>query len=71
MIEWQPIATAPKDRHVLLAKRYGEWDFYIARWECPGTFQSEGWTTTEGHQSDSLELAPDEPTHWAELEPPA
>lgn len=72
MSEWQPIATAPKDRLILTASDFGihvlEWyegDDDPDRW-----WDASGWAFPYGERDGGTIYA--EPTHWMPLPgPPA
>lgn len=60
---WQPIATAPKDKHLLLCHETDRWlrfgKFYsnVGRWYYSGTNERSQYGQVEG----------DAPTHWTDM----
>lgn len=78
-MDWQPIATAPKDGTEVFVYVPGD-SLYptVARYDTPERFQEdygdpdympEGWRWACGYPSDFHEETI-EPTHWMSLPPP-
>jgi hypothetical protein len=73
---WQPIATAPRDRKVIVGykNRLGNWRSVMGHWYAEGEIESdsdgapEGWyEACETNPNDELFLTDEPPTHWMSL----
>ena len=63
MPEWQPIATAPKDREIMLfCPRYGVW--------APGEWRQTYWTHFGELLFGVRVMKANQPTHWMPLPAP-
>lgn len=69
MTDWQPIATAPNDRRILL---WTGTEMYVGHWAENFITGDRGWIIAEwGTDGDQAVLPIDRPTKWAERpEPP-